>query len=242
KIKEIARSNRPTIVCLIAGSPIAMDEWIDDVEAVLMCWYGGMEAGHAIANVLFGDVTPSGKLPLTFPKRLEDSPAHSTGNPRNYPGDEDKRVYYDEGIYIGYRWFDDKKIEPLFPFGFGLSYTEFEYDNIRLNRSSITGPNAAVIVNVDVTNTGQREGSEIVQVYSKDVESSIDRPLQELVGFEKVVLQPGESTKAAITVRAEDLAFYDVSGHDWKIEPGEFKLLVGKSSRNIVRETGFSYS
>lgn len=241
KIKQIANYHPKTVVCLIAGSPIAMDEWIGEVEAVVMCWYGGMEAGHAIANVLFGDVSPSGKLPLTFPKRLEDSPAHSTGNPRNYPGDEDKRIYYDEGIYVGYRWFDKKKIEPLFPFGFGLSYTKFEYGDVSLNRQSISKPDAAIAVNVDITNTGQRAGSEVIQVYSSDVDSSIDRPPQELIGFEKVRLNPGESINAAITIRAEDLAFYDTAGHDWKIEPGEFKLLVGKSSRNIFEETEISY-
>jgi beta-glucosidase len=241
RIKQIASYHPKTVVCLIAGSPIAMDDWIDDVEAVLMCWYGGMEAGHAIANVIFGDVNPSGRLPLTFPKRLEDSPAHSTGDSRNYPGDEKKRVYYDEGIYVGYRWFDKKKIEPLFPFGFGLSYTEFEYGDVSLNRQSLNKPDDAVVVNINVTNTGERAGLEVIQVYSNDVESSIDRPPQELIGFEKVRLNPGESISTAITIKADDLAFYDVSKHDWRIEPGEFKLLVGKSSRNIREETEISY-
>ncbi|MFX1580000.1 MAG: glycoside hydrolase family 3 C-terminal domain-containing protein, partial [Promethearchaeota archaeon] len=241
KIKQIASYHPKTVVCLIAGSPIAMNEWIGEVEAVMMCWYGGMEAGHAIANVLFGDVSPSGKLPLTFPKRLEDSPAHSTGNPRNYPGDEDKRIYYDEGIYVGYRWFDKKKIEPLFPFGFGLSYTKFEYGDVSLNRQSMSKPDAIIAVNVDITNTGQRAGSEVIQVYSNDVDSSIDRPPQELIGFEKVRLNPGESISAAIKIRAEDLAFYDAARHGWRIEPGEFKLLVGKSSRNIFEDTEISY-
>ena len=125
-----------------------MDEWIDDVEAVLMCWYGGMEAGQAISNALFGDINPSGKLPLTFPKCLEDSPAHSTGNPRNYPGDGEKRVFYDEGIYVGYRWFDNKEIEPLFPFGFGQSYTEFEFGPIHLNRESFGKTEDTLLVEV----------------------------------------------------------------------------------------------
>ncbi|MHA2118917.1 MAG: glycoside hydrolase family 3 C-terminal domain-containing protein [Candidatus Thorarchaeota archaeon] len=138
-IRSVANDHPQTIVCLIAGSPIAMDEWIDDIETVLMCWYGGMEAGHAIANVLFGEVNPSGKLPLTFPKKLNDSPAHSTGERRNYPGDEEKRVFYDEGIFIGYRWFDEKNIEPLFPFGFGLSYTEFEHRNLMMLQAAFQG-------------------------------------------------------------------------------------------------------
>ncbi|MHA2078213.1 MAG: beta-glucosidase [Candidatus Thorarchaeota archaeon] len=240
-IKEVASQNQQTVVCLIAGSPIAMDEWIDDVEAVLMCWYGGMEAGHAIANVLFGDVNPSGKLPLTFPKRLEDSPAHSTDDPRNYPGDEDRRVYYDEGIFVGYRWFDNKKIEPLFPFGFGQSYTKFEYESINLNRQSIHKPEDALLVEVDVTNIGERSGSEVVQVYSGDVEASVERPSQELVGFEKIPLDPGETKTASITVKGEDFAFYDVSKRQWSIEDGDFKLLIGKSSRDIQGEAKFSY-
>lgn len=241
EIKRVASDHPRTVVCLIAGSPIAMDEWIDDVEAVLMCWYGGMEAGHAIANVLFGDVTPSGKLPLTFPKRLEDSPAHSTGERRNYPGDEEKRVYYDEGIFVGYRWFDSKEIEPLFPFGFGQSYTEFEFGAVNLNRQFMTKPEDAVSIEIEVKNAGERPGSEIVQIYSRDIEASVERPPQELVGFDKIHLKPGEMKTVSITVRGEDLAFYDTRKHDWFIEPGEFKFLIGKSSRDIHEQVDFSY-
>jgi beta-glucosidase len=240
-IKKVANSHSRTVVCLIAGSPIAMDEWIDGVDAVLMCWYGGMEAGHAIANVLFGDVNPSGKLPVTFPNRLEDSPAHSTGDPRNYPGDDEKRVYYDEGIYVGYRWFDKRNIEPLFPFGYGKSYTVFEFGSIHLNRESISKPEDEIIVEVELTNKGPAKGSEVVQVYVKDVEASIERPPQELVGFEKIHLEPGQSQKVPIKVMAKDLAFYSTELHDWLIESGSFKLSVGNSSRNILGEVEFSY-
>ncbi|MHA1963223.1 MAG: beta-glucosidase [Candidatus Thorarchaeota archaeon] len=241
EIKKVANDHLQTVVCLIAGSPIVMDEWIDDVEAVLMCWYGGMEAGHAIANVLFGDVNPSGKLPLTFPRRLEDSPAHSTGNPRNYPGDDEKRVFYDEGIYVGYRWFDNKEIEPLFPFGFGQSYTEFEFGPIHLNRESFGKPEDTLLVDVEVTNIGELAGSEVVQVYARDIEASVERPPQELVGFEKIRLEPGERETVSVKVMAEELAYYDVSRHDWVIEPGDFKLLVGKSSRDIQGDVELSY-
>jgi beta-glucosidase len=241
EIKKVAHDHLQTVVCLIAGSPIAMDEWIDDVEAVLMCWYGGMEAGHAIANVLFGEVNPSGKLPLTFPRRVEDSPAHSTGDPRNYPGDDEKRVYYDEGIFVGYRWFDNKEIEPLCPFGFGKSYTEFEFGPIHLNRESFAKPEDTFLVDVEVANIGERAGSEVVQVYARDVEASVERPPQELVGFEKIRLEPGERETVSVKVMAEELAYYDVSRHDWVIEPGDFKLLVGKSSRDIQGEVELSY-
>ena len=241
EIKRVASDSIKSVVCLIAGSPIAMDEWIDDVDAVLMCWYGGMESGYAIADILFGDANPSGRLPLTFPKQLKDSPAHSTGNSRNYPGDEQKRVYYDEGIYVGYRWFDSKKIEPLFPFGFGLSYTKFDYDEVQLSKETLKKPEDSLKVDVDVTNTGESIGSDVVQVYSQDVESSINRPPKELVGFEKVLLAPGETKRVSITIKAEDVAFYDTTKHQWVVEPGEFKLLVSKSSREIQEDVYFTY-
>jgi beta-glucosidase len=218
-----------------------MAEWIEDVDAVLMCWYGGMEAGHAIANVLFGNVNPSGKLPLTFPKRLEDSPAHSRGDRKYYPGDEEKRVFYDEGIFVGYRWFDEKKIDPLFPFGFGQSYTQFEYGPVSSSRQSLNNPAGSIVVEVDVTNTGERAGAEVVQVYAKDVEASVERPPQELVGFEKVAIGPGETKKVSITIMAEDLAFFDASKHDWFIEPGDYKLKVGYSSRESIGELDFVF-
>jgi beta-glucosidase len=241
EIKRVASENQQTIVCMIAGSPIAMDEWIEDVDVVLMCWYSGMEAGHAIANVLFGEVNPSGKLPLTFPKRLEDSPAHSTGDRKHYPGDEEKRVFYEEGVFVGYRWFDEKKIDPLFPFGFGHSYTQFDYGPVSTNRQSLSNPEGSLVVEVDVTNTGERSGAEIIQAYAKDVEASVERPPQELVGFDKIAIEPGETKKASITIMAEDLAFFDVSRHDWFIEPGDFKLMVGQSSREPIGELDFVF-
>jgi beta-glucosidase len=240
-IKKVADNHSQTVVCLIAGSPIAMDEWIDDVEAVIMCWYGGLEAGHAIANVLFGDVNPSGRLPVTFPRRLEDSPAHSTGDPRNYPGDEEKRVFYDEGIFIGYRWFDKKTIAPLFPFGYGLSYTEFEIDSVHLSKEILASSEDSLQVELELTNTGKRAGADVVQVYARDIQSSVERPPKELVGFEKVRLETGEKKKVSVKVAAHDLAFYDIDRHDWKIESGNFEILVGESSRDIRSRLGFSY-
>ncbi len=240
-IKKTASVHERTIVCVIAGSPIAMDEWIEDVEAVLMCWYGGMKAGDAIANVLFGDVNPSGKLPLTFPKQLSDSPAHSTGDPKNFPGDEEKRVFYDEGIFVGYRWFDEKNIEPLFPFGCGKSYTSFEFGDVQLSKPNLQGLDDKLSIKVGITNTGNTAGAEVVQVYAHDVQSTIERPPRELVGFEKVFLQPGETKSASILVKADDLAFYDVGKHDWTIEPGDFKFLIGNSSRDIYLDAEFTY-
>ncbi|MEE9540928.1 MAG: fibronectin type III-like domain-contianing protein, partial [Candidatus Thorarchaeota archaeon] len=229
-------------VVLIAGSPIAMDDWLEAVPVVLEAWYSGMEGGRAIANVLFGDVNPSGKLPLTFPRKLADSPAHSSGSSRTYPGDEEKKVYYEEGIFVGYRWFDKEKIDPLFPFGFGMSYTTFEYGSIHLDKGFITHTDDTFIVELDVVNTGDRSGAEVVQVYSRDIQSSVERPQKELVGFGKIRLKPGEKRTASITVRAEDLAFYDIHRHEWVVEPGDFEVLVGQSARNILAKAMISYA
>src|SRR5262249_1442849 len=156
-------------------------------------WYPGQECGNAIADVLFGDVTPSGKLPQTFPRRLEDNPAYI-----NYPG-ENGRVYYGEGLFVGYRYYEKKLVEPLFPFGFGLSYTSFAYANTRLSAEAIT-PDDRLIVSVDVTNTGQRAGQEIVQLYVQDVASRLVRPPKELKGFAKVALAPGETRAVTLTL------------------------------------------
>ncbi|MCK4567393.1 MAG: glycoside hydrolase family 3 C-terminal domain-containing protein [Candidatus Thorarchaeota archaeon] len=240
-INHTVATNPNTIVVLIAGSPLAMNDWLDKVPVVLQAWYPGMEGGRAIANVLFGDANPSGKLPLTFPKILSDSPAHNTGDPRNFPGDEEKRVFYDEGIFVGYRWFDEKNIEPLFPFGFGRSYTTFEFGEVHPAKSNLRNSEDTLSIEVGITNTGDLEGAEVVQVYAHDFQSSVERPPRELVGFEKVNLRPGESKSVPILVKAEDLAFYDVTKHDWTIEPGNFNFLIGNSSRSIFLDARFSY-
>ncbi|RLI58266.1 MAG: glycosyl hydrolase [Candidatus Thorarchaeota archaeon] len=234
-IRDAACESERTVVVLIAGSPLSMTGWIDDVDAVVMAWYPGMIGGHAIADVLYGDVNPSGRLPVTFPKRLEDSAAHSTGLRRNFPGDEEKRVFYEEGLFVGYRWFDERGIEPLFPFGFGMSYTRFSLDNPTLLSSS------PLILQVDVTNTGEVSGSNVVQVYAHDIESSVKRPPKELVGFSKIHLDPGETRTIQIDIDTSDLAFYDVEKHDWVIEPGDFVLRIGHSSRNLPLSVTFNY-
>ncbi len=230
-IKEVALLGRPVVVVLIAGSPIAMSEWIDDVQAVLMAWYPGMEGGHAIADALFGTTNPSGKLPITFPARIEDSPAHSSGSPRTYPGDEEKRVWYDEGIYVGYRWFDKQGIEPLFPFGFGLSYTEFRLDYIQLEREILNSPEDTTVLEVAIENIGERPGAEVLQLYLENTNSRVERPPRELIGFEKVHLEPGERKAARITLKAGDLAFYDAESHNWIIEDRPHDVIIGNSSR-----------
>ncbi|MFX0184622.1 MAG: beta-glucosidase [Candidatus Hodarchaeota archaeon] len=234
-INQTVKQNPNTIVVLLNGSPIAMDSWLENVPAVLEAWYPGMEGGRAITNILFGSVNPSGKLPITFPKKITDSPAHQSV--RTFPG-IDLKVYYDEGIYVGYRYFDKKYIEPLFPFGYGLSYTDFRYNNLRSSTNKIT-KEAELNVSVDITNTGKRFGAEVIQVYSHDIESRVDSPIKELVGFEKVYLDPNEKKTVKINLKMKDLAFYDKNSHSWVIEPGDYKLLVGVSSRDILFEDSF---
>ncbi len=230
-IQETVAQNPNTIVVLVNGSPVSMDGWVDKVPVVLEAWYGGMEAGHAIADILFGDVNPSGKLPTTFPKKLSDSPAHASGSKRTWPG-VDGKVYYDEGIFVGYRYFDKEGIEPLFPFGHGLSYTTFEYGSVKASKANLSG-DEGYKVSVDVKNTGQRAGAEIVQLYVQDVEASVPRPPKELKGFRKVFLKPGEQATVTLDISKADLSFFDEKQGKWVAEPGKFVLHVGTSSCDI---------
>jgi beta-glucosidase len=235
-IKETIQENPRTIVVLINGSPIDMDDWIDRVPTVMETWYGGMEAGTAIANALFGDVNPSGKLTMTFPKRLSDSPAHVSK--RTYPGND--KVFYDEGIFVGYRHFDTKNIEPLFPFGHGLSYTTFTYENLTIDREKIRGDDV-LKVSVDITNTGKINGKEVVQLYIQDVQSSIERPLKELKGFKKIYINSGQMKTIIFELNKDDLSFYNPIENSWVVEKGAFKILIGSSSRDIRLEGEVEY-
>lgn len=232
-INSTSKANPNTIVVIIAGSPIGMEGWIENVPAVLDAWYAGMESGRAIANVLFGDSHPAGRLPITFPKRLRDSPAHSTMDSRNYPGDEDKKVHYDEGLSVGYRWFDQKDLGPLFPFGFGLGYSTFELGTVEASAERFASKNDTITINVEVENIGSSWGTEVVQIYAHHMQSSVERPPKELVGFQKVMMNANERRTVPIIVKSRDLMYYDVSQHDWQLEPGNYELLIGSSSRDI---------
>jgi beta-glucosidase len=232
-ISRVVEANPNTVVVLNAGSALTMP-WIADVKAVLEQWYGGQEAGNALADVLFGDRSPSGKLPTTFPVRFEDNPAFI-----NYPG-ENGEVHYGENIFVGYRYYDEKNVEPLFPFGHGLSYTTFAYDNVRLNGKSF-GPNDEIVVSVDVSNTGDKVGQEIVQLYVKDIESRLRRPVKELKAFSKVGLNPGETKTVELVLNRQALAFYDPQEAEWVTEAGKFEVLVGASSRDIRGKATFTW-
>ena len=235
-IKKTIKENSNTIVVMIAGSPVSMTEWIDKVPSVVQAWYGGMEAGNAISAILFGDVNPSGKLPITIPKNLSESPAHISE--RTYPGDE--KVFYDEGIFVGYRHFDTKNIEPLFPFGHGLSYTNFTYEKLILSKDLIT-EDETLVITVDIMNSGTYGGAEVVQLYIQDVESSIERPYKELKGFTKVYLKPQERSTIVFEISKHDLSFYNETIGKWISEKGDFTVLIGSSSRDIRLQGKFIF-
>jgi beta-glucosidase len=224
-LEKVAAANPNTVVVLNTGSPIRM-RWLDRVAAVVEAWFPGQECGNAIADVLFGDVNPSGRLSQTWPVRLEDNPAFI-----NYPG-ENGRVLYGEGLFVGYRYYDKKKIEPLFPFGYGLSYTTFEYGDLRLDKAEYAW-GETIPVSVDVTNAGSRAGQEVVQLYLRDVESRLVRPNKELKAFAKVALKPGETKTVTLKLDERALSFYDDAQARWVAEAGEFQVLVGASSRDI---------
>ena len=222
-VRQVAKANPKTIVVLNNGSPLTMP-WVTQVPAVVEAFFPGQECGNAITNILFGLVNPSGKLPDTFPRRYEDNPAFPY-----YPGENDK-VVYGEGILIGYRHYDAKKVEPLFPFGHGLSYTNFEYSGLKVSPAKAKDK---VKVSIDIKNTGKVAGKEVVQVYVSDIASSVPRPPKELKAFKKVALKPGEKKKIEFTLTKEDFAFYGVKTKNWVVEPGDFEILVGSSSRDI---------
>jgi beta-glucosidase len=226
-IQAVARANRNTVVVINAGSPVSMEPWIDQVPAIVMMWYGGQEGGHAIASVLFGDFTPSGKLPVTFPRKLEDTPAYG-----HYPG-ENLHTDYAEGIYVGYRHFDRRNIAPLFPFGHGLSYTQFDYSDLKVT------PGKPVRVSVTVRNSGSRAGAEVVQLYLHPPQSSVDRPAQELKGFRRVMLTAGQSQTVTFTIDQRAMSFFSPAKKAWVAEPGGFEVLVGASSRDIRLKGNF---
>ena len=231
-ISRVAAANKNTVVVLQSGGPVAMP-WLDQVAAVIQAWYPGQEAGNSIADVLLGKAEPGGRLPQTFPRRLEDDPAYI-----NYPG-EGGHVRYGEGLYVGYRYYEKKKIEPLFPFGFGLSYTQFRFGALRLSAGTI-GPGETVEASIEVANVGDREGSAVVQFYVADDEASVSRPGKELKRFVKARLKPGEKRTIITTFDMRSLAFFDVASRSWKAEPGRFTVMAGSSSADIQRQASFA--
>ena len=225
-IHAVAAANKKTIVVLNNGTPVLMTGWLTSVPALVETYFPGQEGGNALAAILFGEVTPSGKLPDTLGARREDYPDYG-----HFPGVRG-RVDYAEGIYIGYRHFDKHDIAPLFPFGYGLSYTTFRYTNMKLSQSDLS-PDGTVTASVDVTNTGAREGAEVVELYVHDPQPKIDRPVRELKGLNKVDLKPGETKTISLALTPRALAYCDVPGQQWKADAGDYDIEVGASSRDI---------
>jgi beta-glucosidase len=234
-IRAVAAVNKKTIVIFNSGSSVGLTKWIDQVPGVVDAWYGGEEGGNAVADLVFGDINPSGKLPFTFLRRIEDSPSYG-----NYPG-VNLKVKYAEGIYVGYRYFDKHTdIAPLFPFGFGLSYTTFAYSDLQFPKS-MSG-DAPATVSAVVKNTGTRKGAEVVEMYIADPSAPVDRPLHELKGFERVELGPGESKTVTFQVDRRALSYYSTASHSWTAQPGRFEVLVGASSRELPLHGFFDLS
>jgi beta-glucosidase len=229
-IQKVAAVNPNTVVVLNSGAAVDMRNWIDVVPALIEAWYPGQEGGKAIADILFGEVNPSGKLVTSFMKQWEDCPAYG-----NYPGEDDTE-HYAEGVFVGYRYFDTKDIAVNFPFGHGLSYTHFQYSGLKVSKKTIQA-DKTLDVQLTVTNAGDRDGAEVVQLYVGDDKASVPRPKKELKGFQKVFLKAGQSKTVQIKLKPEDLAFWDICRHDWKVESGKFTLYVGSSSEDI-RLTG----
>lgn len=228
-ISELAKVNKNVVVILASGNAVEMP-WLSNVQAVLQAWYLGSEAGNAIANIVSGDVNPSGKLPFSFPKKIEDNAAHSFGT-MSYPGDGKKQEYM-EDILVGYRWFDTKKIAPLFPFGYGLSYTTFEYGKISTDKKEYAS-NETIKLSFTLKNTGKTAGAEIAQIYMSQPKASVIRPVKELKSFKKVFLSAGETRTVELEVKVQDMAFYNDKTHAWEVEPGEFVLCNASSSADV---------
>jgi beta-glucosidase len=224
-ITRVTKVQPNTVVVLHNGSPVEMP-WVNEVKGIVEAYLGGQAVGGACADILFGKINPSAKLPETFPIKLEDNPSYLY-----YLGEKDK-VEYREGVFVGYRYYDTKKMEVLFPFGHGLSYTTFAYSNMKVNKSSMTDEDT-ITVSVDVTNVGNRAGKEVIQLYVKDKESTVIRPEKELREFAKVELQPGETKTVSFELSKRAFAYWNTEIHDWHVETGEFEILIGSSSKDI---------
>lgn len=238
-IEALAQVNKNLIVVNVSGNAVAMP-WVKEVPTIVQAWFLGSEAGNALAAVLVGDVNPSGKLPFTFPVKLDDVAAHRL---KAYSGVQRANsdiidLEYKEGIFVGYRWADKEKIRPLFPFGHGLSYTTFSYGKPHLDRSTLT-QDGQLVLTVSVTNTGKLAGAEVVQLYISDLKSSLPRPVKELKGFCKVKLEPGETKNVSFTITKDALSFFDPERHEWVAEPGKFEALIAASAADIKSKLSF---
>ena len=234
-IEEVLKVNPNTIVVMIAGAPFDINSIKEKSSALVWSWFNGSEGGNALADVLLGNLNPSGKLPWTMPKSISDSPAHATNS---FPGE--KTVSYDEGILVGYRWFDTKNIEPLYPFGYGLSYTTFNIKNAQADKNEPYTEDETIHISVDIENTGNMDGKEVLQLYTSKNDSKVERADKELKGFEKVLVNAGETTTVTIALPVKELAYYNVEKKQWIAEPGIYNIKIGNSSRAISAKVSIS--
>jgi beta-glucosidase len=225
-IHQIAAANKNTVVVITSGGGVNMAPWVDQIPALLQAWYPGQEGGTALAQLLFGEFNPSGRLPISIERRWEDNAVHDS----YYPKKGEKKVEYREGVFVGYRHFDKSGIKPLFPFGYGLSYTTFAFKNLTVSPAS---GDQLVTVAFDVSNTGARSGAEVAQVYVGDKHAKVPRPVKELKGFARVELNPGETKHVQITLDRRAFSYYDVKSHSWTVAPGDFDIYVARSSAEI---------
>jgi beta-glucosidase len=236
-IRTIAAANQKTIVALTSGGNVDSSNWIDHVPAYLETWYGGEQGGTALAEILFGTVNPSGHLPATFERKAEDNPAYAD----YYPAGDSRKVTYKEGVFVGYRGYEHNGTKPLFPFGYGLSYTTFKYSNL----SVVPGSGSSGLgytVSFDVANTGSRAGATVAQVYVSEAHARVPRPPKELKGFERIMLNPGETKHVTVPLNGRSFAYYDTDGNAWRVNPGEFGILVGDSSEDVPLKAAITIS
>jgi beta-glucosidase len=236
-IRQITSVNKNVIVVLTAGGNVDMTKWIASVPAILHSWYPGQEGGTALAQLLFGEYSPSGKLPVSFERRWEDNPTFKS----YYPAPSELSVKYSEGVFVGYRGYDKSSIKPLFPFGFGLSYTTFAYKNISVSPAE-GSLDQGVKVSFDVTNTGKRAGAEVAELYIGDAHARVPRPVKELKNFALVELKPGETRRVTVALDRRAFSYYDVDKKDWAADPGRFEILVGGASDSIQLHGAFTLS
>jgi beta-glucosidase len=227
-INQLATANQNVIVVITAGGAVEMERWLDRVPALFQAWYPGQEGGTAFAQLLFGDYSPSGKLPISIERRWEDSAVHDS----YYPKDSEKKISYTEGVFLGYRHFDKAGIKPLFPFGYGLSYTTFAYKDLSIAPAQASR-DQPVTVSFDVTNTGNRAGAEVLEVYVGEPHPRVPRPVKELKGFAKVQLKPGETRHVSLALDRRAFSYYDVGKHDWTVDAGDFNIYVAHSAAQI---------
>jgi len=231
-IEAVCRANKKTIVALTSGGAVDTHNWIDAAPAFLLNWYPGQEGGTALAEIIFGERSPEGKLPITFGRSWEENPVHDSYYPAATAPGAMPHIKYAEGVFLGYRYYTTRHKEPLYPFGFGLSYSKFAFSNLKINAAK-SGESQEVDVSFEVENTGQREAAEVAELYIGDPSAKIERPAEELKAFKKVRLKPGELNHVNLQLDRRSFAYWDVNSHDWRVDPGQFTIMVGDSSENL---------